>query len=148
MIRAFRHAFVFLLLLVVGVPVCPSIAQTDQTTANNRTAVLLFISNGTINDLLVPVAELRATATQQMHDHLTSYGISVLPAAVMDEIVGHWRVRGDWSLSRPFLDHLGAEQAVGQVQVVHLRAEQSSLSLLTRLVDCKSGQLLRADIGP
>jgi hypothetical protein len=146
--RTYRQPLVFLLLLVASMvaPLCRAQDDLSQNEPLNQTAVLLFISSETINDLLVPVAEVRETAILNLHEHLATHGHTVLPSEVMDEAAGYWRVRSDWALSRSFLDHLAADLAISRIQVVHLRAEHSNLALITRLVDCPSGQLLDVEL--
>jgi hypothetical protein len=138
-----RQFLVFLLIPVMSLAWSSGWAQDDSV---DRTAVLLFISGETIKDLVVPISDIRHVAIGNLHDNFLDKGQMILPAKAMDAAVGYWRVRDDWAVSGPFLEQLAEDLAVTRLQVVHLRAESSNLSLLARLIDCPSGQLLAADL--
>jgi hypothetical protein len=135
--RPARHFLTVILALTV-------LCSATGAAASGRTAVLLYISSETMADLVVPVGQVRQAATESLHANLVAAGHDLLPASDMDQAAGRWRVRGDWALSRPFLDHLGNDLGISLLQIVHLRVERRALSLVSRMVTCPAGVL--ADI--
>jgi hypothetical protein len=139
-----QHLFLIIALTVSSIPAAMVSGQESPvvTPSHGQTAVLIFISSETINDLILPVAEVRSIMTSTLHDHLSSHGHTLVSPLAVETAASHWRVRNDWSISGPFLDNLAADFGASLIQVVHLRAETSSLSLVTRLMECPSGRLL------
>lgn len=135
MIRAARHLMLLLLVTTLAAPVACS-------QESGGTAVLLYISSTTTADLPVPVSRVRTSATDQLHALFTAAGRRVVPAVDLDLAVGRWRVRSDWALSAEFINGLHQELGVDQLQVAHLHAQATGLSLIVRTVDCPSGRLL------
>lgn len=135
-----HHLLLFLLLAGLAMPA----AGQDEPglSGGRRTAVVLYISSDTIADLVVPVAEVRRFALEHLHAHLADAGHELLAGSRVDQAVGRWRVRGPWSISQTFLDHLAEAEGVGLLQVVHLQVGPTRLAMMVRQLDCPSGRLL------
>mgnify|MGYP007066206985 CR=1 FL=1 len=147
MLKVIRQHLFYLLVLMASQAFFAeqSLSQVPPANVGHKTSVLLFISSETTADLIVPVAEIRKMALLDLHNHLLSSGHEVMPAESLDLIAGHWRIRNDWAISRPFLKQL-EEESTTRLLVLHLRVSGTGLTLISRILDCSSGQLLAVEI--
>jgi len=147
MIRVAWQQLVLLVWVTAGLSAAAEVNPEPMAAAEppERTGVLLYISSEKISDHVIPVGETRDAALSTLHEQLTGAGHDVLSADEMEAVAGHWRIRSDWAVSRPFLDDLATEWAVTRLQVMHLRIEKIHLSLSARLISCPSGDLLRVE---
>lgn len=137
--RLLRHVLLPCLLTAAWLPTAPACGQDTGPSL----AVVLYLSADTLDDLKLPLTEIRRDLTASLARHYTAAGYRVIPAARIDAAVGRWRVRDERSISQPFLDTLHTELGASLLLVAHLRAGRDGMSLRTRMLQLPVGLVRR-----